>query len=150
MADEISAPRRRDTGMVYAEARLDAWASWTRSNRERLGCPTISILYKAMQHARRATAEERAIAGHVTAQGQQTQVMRRYDENFIPEPVAEVDSVVAKLPRPLHKVIVANYFTYGAIEVRAKAAGMKRARFSQLLEAARYSVFVGLDALTPG
>jgi hypothetical protein len=65
-----------------------------------------------------------------------------------PEAVMEVDAVVIKLPKDLHEVIVADYFTYGPIEVRAKKTRWKRARYCQLLECAKYSVFAALDSRT--
>lgn len=148
LADRMDAPKKvRDAALVMADKRLAAWSDWAKSNRQVLGYPTISSLFRAMMECKRAKMPDMAdmAEGKIrTAQGHQTPSFRE-DAVFVPEPIAEVDAVVARLPRPLERVITANYFTYGPIEVRAKAAGLKRARFFQLLESAKYAVWVGLE-----
>lgn len=149
LAERMDAPKRmRDAALVMAHRRLAVWADWAKQNRQALGYPTISSFFRAMMDSKRAKMldmAEMAEGRLITAQGHQTLSFRE-EATFVPEPIAEVDAVVARLPRPLERVITANYFTYGPIEVRAKAAGLKRARFFQLLESAKYAVWVGLDS----
>ena|ERR1700683_5602841 len=136
--------KQRDAALVIIDKRLDVWATWAKSHRQGLGYPTISSLFLVMMDSRRKLLED-LVEIHITAQGKETRDFRDSENLHIPEPISEIDHVVARLPRPLERVITANYFTYGPIEVRANAAGLKRARFSQLLEAAKYSIWVGLN-----
>jgi hypothetical protein len=135
----------RDAGLIYAENRLRAWAKWARHNRETLGYPTISLLYTAMRM--RLVSAARGEGGALTANGRgtasHTPTADGGDECSI---FVAVDTVVAKLPKDLHDVIIADYFTYGPIEVRCKKTRWRRARYSQLLECAKYSVFAALAA----
>lgn len=148
LAERMDAPKRaRDASLVMADKRLATWSEWAKQNRQVLGYPTISSLFRVMMDSKRSKMHDMAEMAEgkmITAQGKQALSFRE-EATFVPEPIAEVDSVVARLPRPLERVITANYFTYGPIEVRAKAAGLKRARFFQLLESAKYSVWVGLE-----
>jgi hypothetical protein len=140
--------RQRDAELVIAERRLSAWAAWAKQHRQVLGFPTISSLFRVMMDSKRVLLPNMAemAEGHlITAQGKQTENFRE-ESVFVPEPIAEIDAVVARLPRPLERVITANYFTYGPIEVRAKAADLKPSRFNQLLQAAKYCVWTGLNA----
>lgn len=148
LAGPMDPPKRvRDASLLMAERRLTIWAAWAKQHRQVLGYPTVSSLFRAMMDCKRSKMHDMAEMAEgkiITAQGKQALSFRE-DATFVPEPIAEVDAVVARLPRPLERVITANYFTYGPIEVRAKAAGLKRARFFQLLESAKYSVWVGLE-----
>jgi hypothetical protein len=153
LAERMDAPKKvRDASLLLADKRLAIWADWAKQNRQVLGYPTISSLFRVMMDSKRLKLKDLAelAAGRIiTAQGKQALSFRE-EATFVPDAIAEVDRVVARLPRPLERVITANYFTYGPIEARAKAAGHKRARFSQLLEAAKYAVWVGLEAATSG
>jgi hypothetical protein len=131
----------RDSALIYAENRLAPWAKWAKEHREALGFPTISLLYKAM---RQKAVQLKACPQGITANGSQTLSFRPLEVGEIPVAIAEVDHVVAGLPTDLHTVIVADYFTYGPIEVRCQATRWRRARYSQLLESAKYAVFVSL------
>ncbi len=138
--------RKRETELVIVERRLSEWADWAKRHRQVLGYPSISALFRIMMDSKRVLLPSMAemAEGHlISAHGKQTQSFRE-DSVFVPEAIAEVDSAVAKLPRKLERVITANYFTYGCREIRAKAAGLKVARFKQLLEAAKYSVWAAL------
>jgi hypothetical protein len=146
----------RDLALIYAERRLSNWAAWARENREQLGLPTISLLYKAMRRkAVRIKAAAIAIAAmspeeiarpELTAYGHETRSSIPPSVGEVAEEILEVDEVVANLPPDLHEVIIADYFTYGAIEVRCKQTRWRRARYSQLLECAKYCVFAALSA----
>ncbi len=144
---------RRATAVVYAEARLNAWASWAREHRAALGYPSVSLLYKVL---RRKAMRLPALVEHprldrfdkpiglLTAKGTETLSFRPRDVGEVPEAIAEVDAAVASLPDDLHSVLMADYFTPGPIEVRAKGTRWKRARYSQLLECAKYAVYMAL------
>jgi hypothetical protein len=146
--------RERSTAVLYAEKRLTEWAKWARDNRGNLGYPTISTLYKAMRERLEPgkgtwavpKLKPNELPPLMTAMGKETRSMIPPTVGDAPETVMEVDSVVIKLPKDLHEVIVADYFTYGPIEVRAKKTRWKRARYSQLLECAKYSVYAALDS----
>lgn len=149
--------RERSTAVLYAEKRLSDWAKWARDHREGLGYPTISTLYKAMKERLEPGKEAwkvpkvkpNELPPLLTAMGKETRSYLPPTIDDAPEAVMEVDAVVVKLPKDLHEVIIADYFTYGPIEVRAKKTRWKRARYSQLLECAKYSVFAALDSRTP-
>lgn len=149
--------RARDSALIYAENRLSVWSKWAKDHRHVLGYPTISLLYKAMQMTKigviRGFAEPRAnydnhgeVIYPINADGTETRSMRPVAVGEVPEPIAEVDIIVARLPADLHRVVVADYFTYGPIEVRCKETPWRRARYSQLLESAKYAVFVALNS----
>lgn len=147
----------RDSALIYAENRLAPWAKWAKEHRQALGYPTISLLFKAMQMTKvgiiRGRAEPKAdehgeIDYPINADGHETRSMRPPTVGEAPEAIAEVDVVVAGLPKDLHAVIIADYFTYGPIEARCRATRWKRARYSQLLESAKYAVFVSLASRT--
>lgn len=133
----------REQELVEVDKRLAEWAKWAKTHRQALGYPTISSLFRVMMDSRRKKLSDTIFPP--TAQGKEKKNFRDTESHFIPERIAEVDSAVAKLPRMLERVITANYFTYGPIEVRAKSIGLKRGRFSQYLEAAKYSMSVLLD-----
>jgi hypothetical protein len=157
MAGNGSQNARRDAALIYAEQRLSAWASWAREGRAALGLPSVSTLYKAMRRkAVRIRSKrlelndpEAALGPRLTAHGVETRSFAPHSAGEIPEAIAEVDQVVANLRPDLHEVIIADYFTYGPIEVRCRQTRFRRARYSQLLEAARYSVYASLAARQP-
>lgn len=156
LADRLGKPRARSTAVLYAERRLSEWAKWAKENRCSLGYPTISTLYRAMRERLEPgkgawivpKLKPNELPPLLTAMGKATRSMIPPTVGEAPEAIMEVDAVVIKLPHDLHEVIVADYFTYGPIEVRAKQTKWKRARYSQLLECAKYSVFAALDSRT--
>lgn len=135
----------REPALRYADARIEAWAKWVKEHQEHFGLPRQSALYQAVMMTKVGVIFERIeeLSKH-TALGRESRTFH-YKGVEIPEPIAEVDSVVSRQPEPLKKVISANYFVYGPIEVRAKASGYTQSRFTQLLEAAKYAVSSGLQ-----
>lgn len=152
-AETYGGNKERCTEILYAEKRLDVWAKWSKKNRQSLGYPTISTLYKAMKERaepirmtwRVAKLKPEEIPPMLTAQGNGTRSMIPQTVEEAPIEVREVEAVVIRLPNDLHAVVIADYFTYGPIEVRAAQTKWKRARYSQLLESAKYFVFAALD-----
>lgn len=148
----------RAAALIYAENRLFPWAKWARENREKLGVPTVSLLYKAMQSKsvpmRRVHPNVISLHGEnvpaLTARGKETRSFRPTTIGEVPEAIVEVDEAVGALPPDLHEVLIADFFTYGPIEVRCRRTRWRRARFSQLLEAAKYAVYAHLMAKASG
>ena len=149
-------PRERSTAVLYAERRLNDWAKWAREQRDTLGYPTSSTMYKTMKERLETSKETWKVPKlkpdemppQLTAMGKGTRSMIPPTVGDAPEAVMEVDAIVTRLPKDLRDVIMADYFTYGPIEARARSTRWGRARYSQLLECAKYSVFVALDSRT--
>jgi hypothetical protein len=133
--------------VIYAENRLSAWATWAKEHRESLGFPNISLLYKAMRQ-KAMKFKGRAEARSMTAKGGEMMIFRPREVGDVPEPIVEVDVVVAQLPRDLNEVIMADYFTAGPIEARCRVTRWRKARYSQLLECAKYTVYATLASRT--
>lgn len=152
-ADTRIAPGRA-AALVYAENRLFPWARWARENREKLGVPTVSLLYKAMQaksvHLKKIPSNVIPLREGLTATGRETRSFRPTTVGEVPEAIVETDEAVGALPPDLHTVLIADFFTYGPIEIRCKKTRWKRARYSQLLESAKYAVFAHLMAKSVG
>jgi hypothetical protein len=148
--DQVDAPRKRPSELTYAEARLSAWAAWAKERRHDLGYPSISTLYKAMREKATPIGRlvKRKFGPELTARGTESVVFFESRVDEPPEAVAEVETVVNKLPGDLRLVVTTDYFTRGPIEAKAKRTPWKRARYSQLLESAKYAVFVALDSRT--
>lgn len=145
----IGGRRPRDAALIYAENRLHPWADWARENRAGLGYPTIALLYKAMRQKAVPLRERRLVNhGKLTARGAETHSFLPQTIGEVPEAIMEVDTVVAALPHDLHAVIIADCFTYGPIEERCRRTPWKRARYSQLLEAAKYAIYTALSSRT--
>jgi hypothetical protein len=150
----------RDSALIYAENRLSPWARWAKEHRCALGYPTISLLYQAMQRTRvgvmRGSAadpkvdEDGNVEYPLNADGHETRSYRPVSVGEIPEAIREVDVAVAALPRDLRLVVVAEYFTYGPMEQRCRQTRWKLARFRQLLESAKFAVYMALMAGRPG
>lgn len=143
----------RDSALIYAESRLAPWAHWAKENRDNLGYPTISLLYKAMQVTKIGIIRGRAypeadehgdVHYPINAEGHETRSSRPVGIGEVPEVYAEVDRAVATVPPKPRQVLIADYFTYGPIEVRCKQTPYKLARYRQLLESAKYAVYVAL------
>lgn len=148
--------RKRSTALLYAERRLSEWAKWANKNREGLGYPTVATLYTAMRERlepgkmkwKIPKIGENDEAPILTAMGKETRSFIPPTVGEAPEAVMEIDAIVIKLPKDLHEVIVADYFSYGPIEARCKKTRWRKARYSQLLECAKYYVYAALDSRT--
>lgn len=144
------APRKRPSELTYAEARLSAWATWAKDRRHELGYPSISTLYKAMREKSTPVGKriKRETGPELTARGTESVVFFESRVDEPPEAVAEVEAAVNRLPGDLRLVVTTDYFTIGPIEAKAKLTPWKRARYSQLLESAKYAVYTALDSRT--
>ncbi len=150
----------REAALIYAENRLSPWAKWAKQHRRNLGFPTISLLYRAMlttkvgimrgRAADPEVDEEGNIIYPINADGHETRSFRPPSVGEIPEAIREVDLVVATmatLTPNLHRVIIAEYFTYGPMEERAKRTPWKLAQYRNLLKCAKYAVHGRLTTL---
>ena len=121
-AVEVDERRKRAAELVYAEERLSAWAEWAKRHRDGLGYPSMSLLYRAMREklgpvdAKKRIVEESMRDVTLTARGSATRVSVEPKVGEIPDAVAEVDVVVARLPHDLRIVIC----TDGNVSVRTR------------------------------
>lgn len=125
---KVESQMDRDLVVVEAERQLEAWSIWARES----GRATEYAIVLSPRRDHR-----------LTAQGREKRVFQEI-AGQVPPLVAAVDKSVARLPERLRRIVGANYFMDANIGRKARAIGMKRARFSQLLEAAKYSVWVGV------
>jgi hypothetical protein len=141
--------RKRSDALVYAESRLTEWSRWCKESRHELGYPSMSTLYRAMREKITPVGKRiKRDRPELTARGTETRVFVEPTVGEPPDPVAEVETIVNRLPGDLRLVVTTDYFAYGPIEEKAKKTPWKRARYSQLLEAAKYAVYVALDSRT--
>ena len=140
-------PKRnpRESAIVYAETRLEPWGRWSRDNPNSLGFPRLSSVYKILRRklVRAATKNK----SKLTVKGKETLSFRPQVVGTMPEAIEEVDIAVARLPEHLRNLLKIEYIQMcGAhINDRCVATGLGRRRYGQLLECAKYSVFVALN-----
>lgn len=124
--------RRLDPELRIVDERLTAWADWSRTRQQpRLGYPRASSIARAIEYGPHGAPT----ASH-------------YQLTECPEPVAEVDRIVARLPETHRRAIVAHYT--GADEpreVRARMARLPLHRFTSVLDTARWSIRFALGLL---
>lgn len=111
--------------VAYADGRLDAWASWVRSNQQ--GWPPRTLLARVM---------EEGISG--AAHGTCAESM--------PMHILETDRAVAHIEQRLRQVVKVYYLTHAASEVKAAKLGVSRATFWRLIERAQLAVHAQLIA----
>ena len=156
------ATKARAAALVYAANRLKPWARWARDHHESLGYPTVSAFYRAMQSSKVGIVsghaepyeyhdgDQKMIHYPTSADGRETRSLKPASVGDMPEPVAEVDRVVALLPPDPRAVLMAECFIDGPREERVRRTRWKSARYSVLWESALYGVYVGLMASTHG
>lgn len=147
MSAQMESPlptKKRDAALIYAENRLKPWAKWAADSGTTLSIPRESAFNRAMGMFR-VGIQGGSTAGRLTAYGAETRRFRPLESGDPPDAVIEVECAVIHLPVRLKAVLNVEFFVYGPIEVKARALGMSRARYSSLLEAAKYSIFVMLS-----
>jgi hypothetical protein len=126
--------RRLSPDLRIVEERLTAWAAWSRSCKHRLGYPAVSSIARAIEGGQ---------YGAIVSTGNQL--------IECPEPVAQIDKLVARLPDQHRRAIVANYTAANLPrEVRARMAKLSLAGFQRALEMGRWQLrfaLVALDAM---
>lgn len=110
--------RKNETKKIYET--VDRWALWARNGSSGVqGWSSTSASYRLAEQHRTGVRYE---PGFIS--------------NFMDPETAAVDQVVTGLPEPLKGVLMAEFFTYGAVEVRAAKVGLKPTRFKELLSSA--------------
>lgn len=114
--------RKEETKETYKL--VDRWARWARNGGSAIqGWSSTSPSHRlAEQHRTGVRYEPGFISNYMNAE------------------TADMDRVVAGLPERLRKVLEAEFFGHGVIEVRADRVGLKPARFKELLSAALLTV----------
>lgn len=110
--------RKNETKKTYEI--VDRWARWARNGSS--GCQgwsSTSASYRLAEQQRTGVRYEPG-----------------FQSNWMDPETAAVDRVVTGLPDPLKGVLMAEFFTYGVIEVRAANVGLGKRRFAELLDSA--------------
>lgn len=123
--------RRLNPELRIVDERLTAWATWARTRQHHLGFPRVSAIARSIEFGR---------YGAIVDSGVQL--------TECPAHIAAIDKLVAQLPDPHRRAIVAHYNgTDVPREVRARMAKLPLDRFSRALAAGRWAIRVALDAL---
>jgi DNA-directed RNA polymerase specialized sigma24 family protein len=118
--------------LLVVERRLQAWADWARKGGDLPGWPGRSSLQKGVEAARLGISLEHS---RIPIE--------------MPEPVAQVEKVVNRLPAEQREVVLIHY-RYGEepLEIRIRCANRIGVRgYQRQLERARWSVRLGLELL---
>lgn len=111
--------QRTEEAKVIDDA-VARWATWARNRGgAAVGWPSTSPSWRLAEQNRIGIRYE---PGFVS--------------NYMDPDIERMDSLIAGLPDQLKRVIEANYFVYGAIEIRAQKVDLKPSRFKELLKAA--------------
>lgn len=149
---------QRSSAVVYAEVRLDAWATWAREYRGALGYPKVSMIYKVLRRKsmrlggfveRPCLGKEDRPIGLLTAKGSETVSFKPREVGDVPEAIAQIDRVVATMDRVLRRIIQIEYLTSSdlATEQKALTAGMQTSQYRTLLRKAKRAVASALEVL---
>lgn len=110
--------RKKETEETYQI--VARWARWARNGSSGAqGWSTTSASYRLAEQHRTGVRYE---PGHISC--------------YMDPETAAVDRVVTGLPEPLKGVVMAEFFTYGVVEVRAAKVSLKPTRFKELLSSA--------------
>lgn len=114
--------RAESTREIYRT--VERWARWARNGSSAIqGWSTTSASYRLAEQHRTGVRYE---PGFIS--------------NYMDPETAIMDRVVAGLPERLRKILEAEFFGHGVVEVRADRVGLKPARFKELLSAALLTV----------
>jgi len=126
----LEATRRLAPELQVVDERLRGWGDWARKGSPVPGWPAVSLTAKM--------AEWHEIG--VRPEGGPRSVE-------IPDSIALIDRLVARLPEDQRLVVVVNYSRSDPLEVKARIARLRVRRYRGLLDRARWSVRYGLDLL---
>lgn len=113
--------------VAYADARLDAWASWVRSNHS--AWPARTLLARIMEEGTSGAAQGTAV-------------------DNMPYHIVETDRAVARIEPRLRKTVKVYYLTHASSEIKAASLHVSRATFWRLVERAQIAVFHQLNGET--
>lgn len=111
--------------VAYADTRLDAWASWVRSNQG--AWPSRTLLARIIEEGTSGAAQGAPI------------------ENM-PYHVLQTDRAVARIETRLRRTVKVYYLTHASSEVKAASLHVSRATFWRLVERAQIAVHTQLLA----
>lgn len=111
--------------VAYADGRLDAWASWVRSNQS--AWPARTLLARIIDEGTSGAAQGTPV-------------------DNMPHHVLETDRAVARIEPRLKRTVKVYYLTHAASEVKAAALHVSRATFWRMVERAQVAVHVQLVA----
>jgi DNA-directed RNA polymerase specialized sigma24 family protein len=126
----LEATRRLAPELQVVDQRLRGWGDWARKGVPVPGWPAVSLTAKM--------AEWHEIG--VRPEGSPHPVE-------IPESVAIIDKLVAKLPPDQRRVVLVNYSRSDPLEIKARIAKLNVRRYRGLLDRARWSVRYGLELI---
>lgn len=118
LADELKA----------ADLRLREWGDWSRQGRLNIGWPRESMTQRMVDWNRIGVRPERGPPAPIS----------------IPDDVAKVDSLVAKLPEQQKRVVTIHYTRDDPREVKLRMAKLKGDQYRRCLDYARWSIRLGL------
>lgn len=104
----------------YADVRLSEWAKWARDRGP--DWPRMSIIGKFGMERDGASQSGRPPLS-------------------MPDPVAEIDRIICKMPQLLSGVVRAHYLEWARAEDKAKKLGISRRVFFSRLESAQWFVY---------
>ena len=113
-----------------ADLRLREWADWSKTGRLNIGWPRESISAKMLEWHRVGIRPEGGTPPPVE----------------IPDTIAKVDALVAKLTDAHRKVVVIEYTSDYPREVKVSMSRLKRNQYRRYLDYARWSIRLGLLA----
>lgn len=107
---------------------LRSWADWALSSRVHIGWPRVSMTGRMVEWHRIGIRPERMAPLPV----------------HIPDQVARVDALVAKLPDQQRLVLMTHYMRDEPIEVKIRATRMRAGTYRRYLDFGRWSLRLGL------
>lgn len=117
------APELREVDM-----RLRGWADWARTGRLNIGWPRVSITGKMVEWRRLGIRPDPGLPPPVA----------------IPEEIAVVDALIAKLPEKQRRVILIHYSKDDPIEIKIRLAKLSAGSYRRFLDVGRWSIRLGL------
>lgn len=137
----------RDSALVYAEARLVPWAAWSRHHERGVGERGESNIYGMMRLQLSPKKPRVAVPlelQRVTARGKNSRAVQPHEVGEMDPAIVEVDRAVANIPYVLRTVIKVEFFADESRAVKSKQCHCGETRYRQLLESAKYAVYVAL------
>ena len=113
--------------VAYADARLDAWASWVRSSQS--AWPSRTLLARIIEEGASGASQGAPISN-------------------MPYSVLETDRAVAQIEARLRKTLKVYYLTHASSEIKAASLHVSRATFWRLVERGQQSVYNHLNGET--
>jgi hypothetical protein len=124
----LQAHRALAEDLREADLRLRAWADWARSGRMNIGWPRLSMTARMVEWNRVGIRPDGGLP----------------PPTIIPDEIAAIDALVAKLPEPQRNVIVIHYTYDDPREVKIRRAKIKRDQYRRYLDYARWAIRLGL------